>query len=82
VRAHVRLHVQRRLRRLDAGGDVLRRRAAGLLAQLRRIVRLGESVQVDDGEERLVGILQVPPLQERTDVVADLEESADGCIPE
>jgi hypothetical protein len=39
-------------------------------------------VQVDDGEERLVGILQVPPLQERTDVVADLEESADGCIPE
>ena len=73
VRAHVRLDVQGRLRRLDAGGDVLRGRPASLLAELRGVVRLSERVQVDDGEERLVGILQIPPLQERTDVVADLE---------
>ena len=73
VRAHVRLHVERRLRRLDAGGDVLGGGAAGLLAQLGRILRRRERVQVDDGEERVVLALHVAPLHERPDVVAGLE---------
>jgi hypothetical protein len=53
-----------------------------VFSQLRRIVRLGERVQVDDGEERLVGLLQVTPLQQGPDVVADLEGVGGGCIPE
>ena len=73
VGGHVRLHVQRRLRGLDAGGDVLRRGATRLLAQVLGILGDGDRVQVDDREERVVSLLQVSPLEERPDVVADLE---------
>ena len=47
---HMRLHEQRGGGRVDAGSDVLRRRAPSVLAQLRRILRDGDRVQVDDAE--------------------------------
>ena len=73
VRRNLRLHVQRRLLGLDAGRDVLRGRAAGLLAQLLRILWHGDRVQVDHREERVEVVLHAAPLHQRTDVVADLE---------
>ncbi len=73
VGGNVGLHVERRLRRVDAGGDVLRGGAPRLLAKGMRILRNGDRVQVDDREERVVVALQVFPLEEGADVVADLE---------
>ena len=43
-----------------------------------RVVRLGERVQVDHREESVVGLLQVAPLHERPDVVADLKRVGGG----
>ena len=63
---------------VDARGDVLRGRAAGALAQLGRLLRHGDGVQVDDAEDRVVGGLHVAPLQQGTGVVAEVQAGGGG----
>ena len=47
--------------------------AQGALAQHLRVLLDGDRVQVGDEEERLVVVLQVHPLPQRAEVVAEVE---------
>ncbi len=73
MRGDVRLHEQCRLGRIDACCDVLCGRAAGVLPKLSRILGDRDRVQVDDAEHGVVAGLQFLPLQQRTNVVADVQ---------
>ena len=67
------LHEDRRPRRVDAHREQLRGRPQGALAQQLGVLLDGDRVQVGDEEERLVVALEVDPLAERTEVVAEVE---------
>ncbi|OEI68623.1 hypothetical protein Cus16_1726 [Curtobacterium sp. ER1/6] len=72
------LHEQRRLRRVDAGRDVLRGGRPRARPELRRVLRRRDRVHVDHAVDRVVVVLQVAPLHERPDVVAEVEGPGRG----
>ena len=67
------LHEDRRPGRVDAHRQQLRGRPQGALAQQLRVLLDGDRVQVGDEEERLVVALEVDPLAQRAEVVAEVE---------
>ncbi len=69
---HVRLHEERRLRRVDARSEIDLRDLERLLPELRRILRHRDRMQVDDREERLVLVLKRDPLPDRSEIIADM----------
>ena len=73
VRRDLALHEDRRPLRVDAHREQLGRRAQGALAQHLRVLLDGDRVQVGDEEERLVVALEVHPLPQRAEVVAEVE---------
>ncbi len=81
VRAHVALHEQQRAVLVEAGRHEHRGDVAGQPLELGRVPGGRERVQVDDAEDRLVGIgrggagrgLRVDPAGDRAEVVAQLE---------
>ena len=73
VRGDLALHEDRRPLRVDAHRQQLRRGPQGAFAQHLGVVLDGDRVQVRDEEERLVVALQVDPLPQRAQVVAEVE---------
>ena len=73
VGRHLALHEDRRPLGVDAHRHQLRRRAQGALAEHLRVLLEGDRVQVGDEEERLVLPLEVDPLPQRPEVVAEVE---------
>ena len=73
VSAHVALHKQRGLLRIDPGGDQQRGQFAGLAAQGRRLLRHRDRVQVNNADK--VGLFALPgdPLLDRAQVVTDMQ---------
>ena len=49
------------------------RHVQGALLQLRRLVGLGDGVQVHDAEQALVAVLERDPVLHRAEVVADVQ---------
>jgi hypothetical protein len=78
MRRDLALHEDRRALRVDAHGDQLRGRAQRALAEHLRVLLLGDRVQVGDEEERLVLALQVDPLAQGAEVVAEVERVGRG----
>ena len=81
VAGHLALHEDRRARGVDAHREQLGGGAQGALAQHLRVLLDGDRVQVGDEEERLVVLLQVHPLPQRAEVVAEVERvgRSAGC---
>ena len=72
----VALDEQRALVRAKTAGEQHRGQLAGLAAQILRIERRGDRVEVHDAEEVLLIVLLLDPLLERADVVAELRVAA------
>ena len=73
-RRHARLDEQRRLRRIDAGGEPIGHHVPGvLLDDLRRVVVRGQRVPVSDEEKALEFELQPDPVLEHPMVVAEMQ---------
>ena len=70
---HLALHEDRRALGVDAHRHQLGGGAQGALAEHLRVLLDGDRVQVGDEEERLVLALQVDPLPQRPEVVAEVE---------
>jgi len=71
---HARLHEQRRLRRIDAGGEPVDRHVAHVfLDHLRAVVVRGQRVPVGDEEQALVFVLQTQPVFQHAVVVAKVQ---------
>ena len=73
VRGDLALDEDRRPVGVDAHRDQLGRGAQGALAQQLRVLLDGDRVQVGDEEERLVVLLEVDPLPQGSEVVAEVE---------
>ena len=73
VRGHLALDEDRGPGRVDPHRDQLGRGPQGPLAEQLRVLLEGDRVQVGDEEERLVVLLEVHPLPERAEVVAEVE---------
>ena len=56
---------------VDPGGDIGGGDLAGRGAQLGRVLRHGQRVQVDDAEDALVIMLQRDPVADRAEIIAD-----------
>jgi len=71
---HARLHKQRGLRRIDAGGEPVDRHVAHVfLDHLRRVVVRGQRMPVGDEKQALVFVLQAQPVFEHAMVVAKVQ---------
>lgn len=75
VLGDVALHEQGAAVRVEAGREELGGGDAGVLAQLLRVLRDRDRVQVDDHVERVVGVLHVDPLADGAEVVAEVERA-------
>ena len=73
VLGHVALHEDRGPLGVDTAGEVLGGGTAGALAQPRGLDLDGDGVQVDDAVERVVGLLQPDPVDQRAEVVAEVQ---------
>jgi hypothetical protein len=69
---HVALDEQRAHARVEAARDEHRREVERGLAQILRILRHGDRVQVDDGVERVHLVLLPDPAADRPDVVPEV----------
>src|SRR5689334_4906009 len=58
---------------VDAGGDIRGGDLARRMAQLRRVLRLGQRVQIDDAEDALVIVLQRDPVADRAEIIAEMK---------
>ena len=58
---------------VDAGGDVRCRHLARAGPQLGGILRLRQRMQVDDAEDALIVLLQRDPVQNRAEIIAEVE---------
>ena len=58
---------------VDAGGQQPDRHVGGALRQFFRLVGLGDGVQVDDAENALEAVLELNPVPDRAEVVADVK---------
>ena len=67
---HLRLHEQRRLRRVDPGGEEAHRHLVRAPLQVRRLVGRDDGVVVDHAEERLELVLQLHPVLHRPEIVS------------
>ena len=76
VRGDVRLHEQHALFGVDAAGDEQRHQLERVFAQLRRLLFDGDGVQVGDGVDALVFVLQFREIADGADVVADGDRAA------
>ncbi len=61
---------------IEAGSQVARGRVEDAYRHVRGVVPDGHPVEVDDPEDRLVGVLQRDPLPDGPEVVADVEPAA------
>ncbi len=55
-------------RRQIGGGDL-----AGVGAQLFRVLRQGQGVQIDDAEDAVVVVLQRHPVADRAEIIAEVQ---------
>ena len=76
VRGHVRLHEQHALFGVDAAGDEQRHQLERISAQLRRLLPDGDGVQIGDGIDALVFVLQLCEIADGADIVADGDRAA------
>jgi hypothetical protein len=58
---------------IDAAGEEERGDLIDLGAQFGRVLVDRDGVQIDDAEDRLIVILEVDPVLERAEVIADVE---------
>ncbi len=72
------LDEERAALRVESGGQQLRGGEPGVGAQVRRVLRDRDRVQVDDHVERVVGLLQGHPLAHGAEVVAEVERACCG----
>src|SRR5215469_15664918 len=70
---HVTLHEHRRGVRIQTCGKQLGSGNPSPAAELSRLLRKSDRVQVDYAVEGVVGLLQGHPLAQRTQVIADVE---------
>ena len=80
VGAHMALHEHRGALRIDATGQVEGRGAAGVLRQPGRIVGHRDRMQIDHTEKRVVAVLEVDPVADRPQPVAQMQ-GAGGLDP-
>src|ERR1051325_5905438 len=73
VLGNVRLDEDDALRRIEAGRVQADRHVHRQRRQTRRIVALGDGVEIDDAEEAVVLGLETDPVLDRAEVVADVE---------
>lgn len=72
------LHEHGAARRVDAERQVLRGRHQCAAAQGLGILRHGDGVLVDDAEERLVTVLQLRPVRDGTQGIAEVQGVGGG----
>ena len=70
-----RLREQDVLVRVDAAGKQHRRHLARLLRKLRRVLPLGDRVQVDHAVDAVVAVLQRDPVADRAEIVAEMGDA-------
>ena len=70
---HARLVEQDRTLGRNAGGNQARRHLAGALAELLRVLRHGDGVQVDDAVDGFEIILQRHPVPDRAKIIAEMQ---------
>src|SRR5260221_1250603 len=58
---------------IDAGGDIGRRHLARLRAQLVRVLRQCQRMQVDDAEDAVVVALQRDPVSDGAEIIAEMQ---------
>jgi hypothetical protein len=72
---YVALHKDRGALGIDAAGQIQGRRGEGVLRQPRRIVGHGDGMQIHDAEERVMAVLQLHPVADRPQPVAQVQGS-------
>jgi len=70
---HMALHKHRAFFRINPAGQIKGRCAEGVLRQTARVVGNGDRVQIHDTEEGVVGVLEVHPVADGTQPVAQME---------